>query len=77
MPCRIFTRRKRREFDGFLEFFAGSENPSVLAYTDFRVPQNAEKAQIIAFYTRDMYSPVRVSTLIVSPWFTKKGTWMI
>ena len=29
MPCRIFTRRKRREFDGFLGFFAGSENPCV------------------------------------------------
>ena len=43
----------------------------------FGFRKNAEKAQIIAFYTRDMYSPVRVSTLIVSPWFTKKGTWMI
>lgn len=73
----LITRRKRREFDGFLWLFAGSENPSVLAYTDFGFRKNAEKAQIIAFYTRDMYSPVRVSTLIVSPWFTKKGTWMI
>ena len=25
----LITRRKRREFDGFLEFFAGSENPCV------------------------------------------------
>ena len=25
----FFTRRKRREFDDFLGFFAGSENPSV------------------------------------------------
>ena len=31
----FFTRRKRREFDEFLGFFAGSENPSVLSVHGF------------------------------------------
>lgn len=30
--------------------------------------------RFIGNYTRDIYSPVRVSTRILSPWFTKKGT---
>ena len=31
----LITRRKRREFDDFLGFFAGSENPSVLSVHGF------------------------------------------
>ena len=63
-----------------MDFFFSFLQQKTLVYLRTRIfgfRKNAEKAQIIAFYTRDMYSPVRVSTLIVSPWFTKKGTWMI
>ena len=63
-----------------MDFWGSLRVQKILVYLRTRIfgfRKNAEKAQIITFYTRDMYSPVRVSTLIVSPWFTKKGTWMI
>ena len=66
--------------ENLMDFWGSLRVQKILVYLRTRIfgfRKNAEKAQIIAFYTRDMYSPVRVSTLIVSPWFTKKGTWMI
>lgn len=85
----IFTKQKHPlrvllklvvKGENLMNFWGSLRVQKILVYLRTRIfgfRKNAEKAQIIAFYTRDMYSPVRVSTLIVSPWFTKKGTWMI
>ena len=74
----IINSFKSQNFDEIVFFSAGSENSSVHRRTRiFRFCRKSKISQNYDFYTRDMYSPVRVSTLIVSPWFTKKGTWMI
>ena len=44
---------KRREFDGFLGFFAGSENPSVLSVHEFsgsvKTPKRRELSPFYCF----------------------------
>ena len=69
---------KSQNFDEILMFLGKFLRGRVLSVRNrVRFCQKLKRSQNYDFYTRDMYSPVRVSTLIVSPWFTKKGTWMI
>jgi len=49
----FFTRRKRREFDDFLGFFAGSENPSVLFVHGFSGSAKTPKRRTLSpFYLK-------------------------
>ena len=51
---RLYFLLKRREFDGFLGFFVGSENPSVHRRTRiFGFCKNAEKARIVAVLIKE------------------------